>query len=707
MAIQTGPDDVGANKQRPATEVWVVAMDASETRVHGPAKLSQLNWNKPGWNFIAKLSLENVASSTAPQSIRLKEPPLLGLQSYLETPAFPGIGPETAKKLIAGASTEIFSHLSGSPQNLAKQCGISLEIAEKFSELWQKREKTRHLQILIRQLGFKNAAAREVVERFGNQIIEKLLDDPFLLVRDLRYFSFDDASRVSMLLGGDTSDTRRLHAAIEECLYRVERERGHTCAPKSRVVKDAAELTSIALSEVEEIFADLPDRFASFNVGDREFISTKVSYDREKDIFDDLTERSVPVASAKQGQKVRRVSTMGAPLSKEQLAGVQLAVDFGLALITGGPGTGKSTLVATLVRELKNRNRDVTLCAPTGRAAKRLQEAPDLKGVKPSTIHRMLSAKKSGAIKKIGTLIIDEASMIDLDLMGQVLSVLDKDDALIFIGDANQLPPVGPGQLFRDLLKTDAVKSLALTENFRQRADGGIVEAANKIVGGEPPGGRPTISDNGFAFFPEEDEAALQALVLDLYFKGIPSEIGIDPIADIQILSPQRTGLLGTLALNRKIQARLWPGKEPAFQDPKNDQKLPLFVGDKVINTSNNYEIGVMNGDIGTIVAERDGFLVEFDGVQKKYKEEYLDSLEPAYAVTVHKAQGSEYPSVILPVVKSHNHMLGRNLIYTGLTRGKRCVVAAGSIEAFNSGIGAAWKDFRYSVLPCFFEQPV
>ena len=141
--------------------------------------------------------------------------------------------------------------------------------------------------------------------------------------------------------------------------------------------------------------------------------------------------------------------------------------------------------------------------------------------------------------------------------------------------------------------------------------------------------------------------------------------------------------------------------------DPKNDQKLPLFVGDKVINTSNNYEIGVMNGDIGTIVAERDGFLVEFDGVQKKYKEEDLASLEPAYAVTVHKAQGSEYPSVILPVAKSHIHMLGRNLIYTGLTRGKRCVVAAGSIEAFNSGIGAAWKDFRYSVLPCFFEQPV
>ena len=212
----------------------------------------------------------------------------MGLQSYLETPAFPGIGPETAKKLIAGASTEIFSHLSNGPQNLANKCGISLEIAEKFSALWQKREKTRFLQILVRQLGFKNSAAREVIDRFGNHIIEKLLEDPFMLVRDLKFFSFDDASRVSILLGGDTSETKKVHAAIEECLYRVERERGHTCAPLSRVAKDASELTAVELSKVEETVKDPPDWFVSFNVGDRKFISTKASYDREKDIFDDL-----------------------------------------------------------------------------------------------------------------------------------------------------------------------------------------------------------------------------------------------------------------------------------------------------------------------------------------------------------------------------------------------------------------------------------
>ena len=343
------------------------------------------------------------------------------------------------------------------------------------------------------------------------------------------------------------------------------------------------------------------------------------------------------------------------------------------------------------------------LCAPTGRAARRLEAAPDLKAVKPSTIHRMLSQRSGNKTQKVDALIIDEASMIDLDLMARVIDVLDEEKStLIMIGDADQLPPVGSGQLFCDLLKNPGIKSLRLTENFRQSDGSGIIDAAGSVIAGRTPDLTHVVKENGFTFIERADDQEILATVLDLYMKELPVTFGVERERDIQILCPQRTGMVGTNNLNEKIQGTLRSGRKAIYSEKKSHS---FFVGDKVINTTNNYELSVMNGDIGHVLRGKDDVFVAFDGEEKKFDSKAVKSLELAYAISIHKSQGSEYPVVIIPVSNAHAHMLGRNLIYTAITRAKMAAIVIGSKETFEAGIRAAWKDFRYTISPTLLSS--
>lgn len=656
-----------------------------------------------GWHFFGSAEPAKGSDKEKPQPISFQEAPLDGIRSYLATYAFKGIGSKTADSLLSNFQGDVFMHLSQPPKAIAEQCNIPRKAAEAFCDAWAATANTRNLQILLRQLGFGNAACREAIDKYGADVIERLLEDPYALVGELRYFSFDDASNAITAIGLEQQSDQRLSAAIKEVLRRTERQRGHTCMPLSRLSQMVQSLSADSAEDVEHLLHSENRNFRLLEYRNTEVVASKEGWEREQRIITFLKKLGSAGHSKSKKLKFNDRSTDGHTLSKQQRQGIEMALGNRLALITGGPGTGKSTLVATLVRELRNFGREVTLCAPTGRAARRLELADDLKGVQPATIHRMLTQISADQKAKVDALIIDEASMVDLDLMVRVIDVLDEDTStLIMIGDADQLPPVGPGQLFSDLLNNEGIQSLRLTENFRQSDGSGIIDAAGSVIGGRMPKLSGVIQDHGFTFIEREDDQDILSTVLDLYMRELPSTLAVDTENDIQILSPQRSELVGTENLNAKIQKALRAGNKPIRSDKK---RPPLFVGDKVINTSNNYELGVMNGDIGRVLRGDEKVDVSFDDQVKKFDSKNIGALELAYAITIHKSQGSEYPVVLVPISNAHSHMLGRNLIYTAITRAKRAAIVVGSKQALEASVDAAWKDFRYTLSPTLLSS--
>ncbi|MBT3765887.1 MAG: AAA family ATPase [Proteobacteria bacterium] len=694
------------NKKRQSaakSAVVVVCIDGKSRAIYGASNSSGEIFLGDGWHFLKASEVLDKKSTAPIKSINFPASPLKGLKSYFGTYAFKGVGTQTADKLLSGAKSDVFAHLSETPDKLVEHCGISLKAAIAFAEAWAATEKTRNLQVLLREIGFGNAGCRDVIDQYGEEIIDKLLTDPYGLVEEIRYFSFDDAAKAIKAMGLKQTREQKLVAAIKEALRRTERERGHTCMPLKRLFDGVQRISEYSPDDVEEFLSGDQSIFEKFEYRNAVVVASREAWEREKKIITFL--KKLGSASPGKGQKLdfSDRSTEGHALTKQQTAGVEMAVGHRLALITGGPGTGKSTLVATLVRELIDKRREVLLCAPTGRAARRLEAAPDLKAVKPSTIHRMLSQRSGNKTQKVDALIIDEASMIDLDLMARVIDVLDEEKStLIMIGDADQLPPVGSGQLFCDLLKNPGIKSLRLTENFRQSDGSGIIDAAGSVIAGRTPDLTHIVKENGFTFIERADDQEILATVLDLYMKELPVTFGVERERDIQILCPQRTGMVGTNNLNEKIQGTLRSGRKAIYSEKKSHS---FFVGDKVINTTNNYELSVMNGDIGHVLRGKDDVFVAFDGEEKKFDSKAVKSLELAYAISIHKSQGSEYPVVIIPVSNAHAHMLGRNLIYTAITRAKMAAIVIGSKETFEAGIRAAWKDFRYTISPTLLSS--
>ena len=700
--------NIGARLAKPRkkdlkTFLWTIFIDPHSKKpevIAGPNTIDTSSLTEPGWYFFSPgIAAENENINPS-DTIYLQEAPVEGVRSYLETYAFKGIGKETAKKLTSEQGPNVLSDLSGSAREISENYGIPLKIARSFEKAWKTKENTRLLQILLRQLGLGNAACKHVMETYGNQILERFLKDPFELVRDIPYFHFEDAQKVVNTLMLDLPRDRKIIAAMEHCLYLSEKDRGHTCAPLERAFGKVAQLIDVEDETIINSIRSSSGYFCFMENKGEEYIATLPSAEREKKISSGLY--SLFSVQKSLGDKdTVRVSEFKLPgsleLSEKQKAALERAIKEPVTLITGGPGTGKTTMVIALVRALKAQGRHVTLCAPTGRAAKRLEETPGLRSFEPTTIHLLLTKLKARKHRKIDVLIIDEASMVDADLMVRILDVLGEKNSLIMIGDADQLPPVGPGQVFKDLLKMKGIPNERLVENCRQSEGSNIITAAKSVMAGRLPPYHENMFESQYEFREENDEQKLQDLVLNLYLTELPERLGLDKFNEIQVLTPQRTGLLGTRALNRKIQDNLWAGNKPLLAQ---ENREPLFHGDKVIQTVNNYALGVMNGDIGRILDLKNKIVVDFRGKEIEFDSENSRALEPAYAITVHKSQGSEYPAVIIPTSRTHMHMLGRNLLYTAITRGKEKVLIVGNREVYRAGIGAAWKDFRYTILP-------
>ena len=484
-------------------------------------------------------------------------------------------------------------------------------------------------------------------------------------------------------------------------LEKSERQFGHTAINKNKFLKRLLRLPDDTEIKIEDqIYRCQKIMLRSDTRGHKIYSSAK-SYLIEKQVAEQLSRLSSTFSLSKTGTKIPASEMRlgrGVRPSSEQVSAVNRVINNGVSIITGGPGTGKTTMVLGLVRALKALKLSVTLCAPTGKAAKRLGEATGLKKFNPSTIHMHLMDAATGTAFNYDVIIVDEASMVDIGLFHSLLATIPDGARLVLIGDKDQLPPVAAGQPFKDIIQTFERQGGKTTRNIRlspKEGVSGIVSAAYDIINGREPDPEFSLVEHNFEFV-ECPKAAIGDMLLEYYFERIPEVLdkAFDAVKDeIQILSPQRKGYSGINFLNSEIQHRLNIENTP-LHEGKNDKKF--FKSDRVMQTSNNYPLGVMNGEVGQIFSKNeDGLNVFVNGQERSYGDDDLEDLELAYAISIHKSQGSEYSSVIIPISSEHSFMLNRSLLYTAVTRGKAKVCLIGERDVFRRTIKNSFKGTR------------
>ena len=632
--------------------------------------------------------------------------PLKGLQQYLAGKTFKGIGEISALNFTKEFQEKSFQILS-SKETLNKELPLKTKnLIEEMRTSWESNKEINIYNVFLLELGFSRSQMNDISEHFGDTIIKMLNTNPFCLMKKIKRLSFLDLEQIYKRLNITVSDKQRILGATEYLLEKIENERKHTCVPTEVVLQQVAQLLAIGANTIEKVLRDNTSLFFFGTRRGKPIISTLDAAEREQNLIEELKRISENFEASNNRKNFNAKDidiSNDIELSEEQIAAVNTALKMPISIITGGPGAGKTTLVQRLVSIAKQLKLIIRLCAPTGKAAKRLAETPEIKVLKPSTIHLHLAYN---AVKKdkFDFMIVDEASMIDIDLLLELLSIIPEGASIVLIGDKDQLPPVASGQPFKDLIESEKIEVSRLTGNFRQDQFSKTVRAARSIITGQLPHLTDKLDESDFTFI--ECPATQQAdAILQYYFDLMPSNLDVEP-QDIQILAPQRTGGVGILRLNKLIQERVI-NKTQKSLFTKQDRNLDVefYAGDKVINRKNNYRKSVMNGDQGTILrSANSNLVVEFEGIENGVREVEFEGLEKfqldlAYATTVHSSQGSEYPGVIIPVTSAHSHMLSRNLLYTAITRGKRHVCIVGERRTFEIAIKQFAKDFRYTHL--------
>lgn len=684
-------------------DIWLIVASGKTGKkdiISGPKSLDTSKLVEKGWYFFSGADKKTNFNLSPEKGIKFSSVPLDGISLYLQLGKFKGIGSKTAEIFVNTYHNDLPKLFSASAKEISQKAKISEEVATKIINDWKDKPAFNASYIFLRQLGFGEAISKSIYYELGGSVINLLLNKPYDLVGTVPRLNFKMIDLAVANLELQVSLEDKLLAVTSYCLARVESGRGHTAAPVNRIHKEVNEYVNVTVDEFEKFIRSQKEHLDIVSQAGRNYVRTEHSKIRDLEIAEHL------VAILRNGKKVSNgkqfnLTNLKLPdkliLSKEQEQVLNGALSSSVSIITGGPGTGKTTIVIALLRALSKLGHNPKICAPTGKAAKRLEENPGLKAYKPQTIHLMLEKIKAKKNKILDVLVIDEASMIDINLMVRILEVLGEDSRLILIGDVDQLPPVGPGQIFKDLISSKVFSVGRLTKNFRQENDSDISSAARKVISGKFPKSGKGQTERDFSFIPEDREGHLFDIIIDQYFNALRNMHNFNPLHDIQILTPMRKGKLGLENLNKQIQAVYHKAKKPLI---KINKELSFFKGDKVMETQNNYEKMVMNGDTGTLLRiENDNVVIRFDNAEVEYELEEMKSIQLAYAITIHKSQGSEYPAVIIPISSDHSHMLGRNLIYTAITRGRERVIVAGDRKAFQAGLDAQWKDFRYSLL--------
>ena len=641
--------------------------------------------------------------------------------SYLSSRVLPYIGPATAKKIVAKFGDDTLNVIAETPQKLCELRGISPEKAEKISSEFRRLFGAREVIAWMAKYGLSAQTAVTAYRTYGPHTVDALKQNPYLLCSEPLNLKFSQADAIAAQLQMDLGSSFRISAGLFYAL-RHNASNGHTCLPEDKLVESTARFIKI---EPDRVRSELQELLEQEEMRSRTFDGVKYIYlpdllAAEEDIAARLGELSTfpteAPATLESDIKVLEM-TQGFAYAPLQREAIRMALSSRVMVLTGGPGTGKTTTVKAILTLYEGIYDRVALCAPTGRAAKRLSE---LTGHNASTIHRLLEVDYStGSVRFIhneknllpfDVIILDEMSMVDAKLFQALLAATRYHCRIIMVGDADQLPSVGPGNVLGEILQANVLPTVCLTEIFRQAEKSLIVQNAHRIVNGQMPVKGKKEDD---FFMIESAGLACQRLVCDLVSTRLPRTYGFDPIRDIQVLCPTKKGPTGSEELNRRLQAILNPPAPDKPQMVWEQSGRILRLGDKVMQIKNDYDIayersgaeagvGAYNGDLGIITGvdtDNRSVTVQMDDRKYVYGADQLNELEPAYAVTVHKSQGSEFPAVILPLADVPPKLCYRNLFYTGVTRARKLCVLAGTQRTEQAMVHNVRQNMRYSGL--------
>ena len=629
------------------------------------------------------------------------------IEKYLASGLLPGIGKSTARKIVEVFGTEALDVIEHEPDRLLVISGLSKKKVDAIYKKYVELIGVREVVIFFQRFGVSPSAAVKAFQLLGANTVKLVTENPYILADRVDGISFKTADGMAEELGIDKNSFARISAGIRYLMQQIGYLSGHTFLPRSTVAGQAAQFLEVEKTAAEEAIAEmlLKEELVLSNMGDYDALYLKLFYDAEKRVAERILEMSSLVFDANMDEVNQLIEEVeaetGICLAEKQLEAVQAVFDNSAMVITGGPGTGKTTIIQTIISLMERTRKRVMLTAPTGRAAKRMTE---LCGMEAKTIHRLLEitpgkdsvgsqfARNAQNPLECDVLIIDEMSMVDILLMDSLLDALPRGTRVVMVGDSDQLPSVGAGNVLKDIIDSDVLTCIRLTEIFRQARESMIVVNAHRINRGEMP--MFNDKDNDFFLVSRDDPMSLPETIADLCARRLPKAYGLGNLSQIQVLTPTRKSLIGVQNLNAVLQDALNPAS------PEKAEKLTarcvFRVGDKVMQIKNNYHLewerladgekglGVFNGDVG-FITEIDNrgqkVSVAFDDKLVEYDFLLLDELELAYAVTVHKSQGSEFDVVVMPMFETHRLLMTRNLLYTAITRAKSLVVLVGQEE--------------------------
>ncbi|MDE3749141.1 SF1B family DNA helicase RecD2 [Methylobacterium radiotolerans] len=619
-----------------------------------------------------------------------------GIEKYLASGHMRGIGPAMAKRIVAAFGESTFEIIEAEPQRLPEVAGIGPKRAARIIAGWAEQKAVREIMLFLHAHGVGTARAVRIFKTYGHEAIAVMTEDPYRLAKDIRGIGFKTADAIAMKLGLTPEAPQRLRAGISFALQTAT-DGGHCALPVAELIKLAGELLGVEATLIRSALLDVLEtgEVVQDILGDKACIFLAGLHAAERMIAERLLRRTKGTPPWPEIDLARALPWVqektGKALSPSQSEAVRRVLGAKLAVITGGPGVGKTSTLDTILRILRAKGIQVLLAAPTGRAAKRMTEQT---GLEAKTIHRLLEIdQKHGGFSRneenplaCDLLVIDETSMVDVPLMNALTKAVPEHAALLLVGDVDQLPSVGPGQVLADVIASAAIPVARLTEVFRQAAESRIVVNAHRINAGKLPELAGRGADSDFHLIEIEEPEAAAATLIEVVTRRIPNRFGLDPVRDVQVLTPMQRGVLGARNLNHELQAVLNPN--PSISVERFGWRFS--PGDRVMESQNDYDREVFNGDLGTVarIDEDEGaVIVDFEGREVIYPYGELDTLVPAYATTIHKSQGSEYPAVVIPLAMQHWTMLARNLLYTGVTRGKRLVVLLAQRKALGIAV--------------------
>jgi exodeoxyribonuclease V alpha subunit len=642
-----------------------------------------------------------------------------GIESYLSSGAITGVGPVTAARIVARFGERSIEVIDESPESLRDVQGISAKRLQVIKDSWQQQKKIRELSIFLQSHDISVALASRIHAAYGDQATEVIKEDPYQLARDIHGVGFRTADAVAHKLGIPKNSLSRYVAGLKYTVSQAT-EDGHVFVPRAEVLIRAGRLLEAPTADLEPALLELLRRGEA--VLDDDDVYLTPFHRAETGAVRLLTELRSTASALTLDRRFDATTairdagaTQGLVLAEKQVSAAEQALREKVSILTGGPGTGKTSTLRTIITALEAAGISFCLCAPTGRAAKRVAETT---GRPASTIHRLLEYQPGIHMFNYDRdrqlpydfVIVDEVSMLETLLFYHLLKAIPLEAHLLLVGDADQLPAVGPGNVLRELISSRTIPTVTLTDLFRQARGSQIVLAAHAVNHGDVPR-IENATDHDLFFVGAPDEESVVNGIKLLLRERIPRKFNLDPVDDVQVISPMHAGRAGVVALNTEIQELLNPSRPGVLEVQRGGRTLRS--GDKVMQIRNNYEKDVYNGDVGKVVSvrpEEQRLVVAFPNgpgsLHVDYESTELDEIVLAYAVSVHKAQGSEFPCVIMPLVTRHFMLLQRNLLYTAITRAKHLCVLVGSRKALATAVTSDRRESRNTRLASRLQQP-